>query len=286
MNNITKILALTTGVAAVALCGTAQAQTAVTGWGLITGLQGGWTMTDLGGGSFNVGGSAVPSGNTVWAAEFTPVTLTVGESIEVNGSFSMAGDSGALGGGLFRWGINNGSGLTTLSSGVWGGNGNATGYMWGIPTGGVGVSGSPGGEVSAHTGGAWYSGNNGYGVSTVSGGGNNNPENATANTYDFSLEYTLTSANVMTIIGSFSDTANGGVYSESGVWADNGGNGGTVATDTFSSLGFFVNGSDTPDGYNFSDITVETIAAPEPATFALFGLSGLAGAFMIRRRKA
>jgi hypothetical protein len=243
-------------------------------------------MNDLGSGSFNVGnGSAVNTANEVWEAEFTPITLTVGESIEVNGSLSFQGGTGALAGGLFRWGIEDTSSLGTLTSGSWSGSGAANGYMWGLPTSGTGISGSFPTEITGHTGGAWYSSNNGYEVSTTSGGGNNNPSPADANTYDFTLEYTLTSANVMTISGTFSDLANAGSYSETGVWTDNGGNSGTVASDTFNSLGFFNSstGSDV-DGFDFSDVTVETIAVPEPVTLALFGLGALASVFIVCRR--
>jgi hypothetical protein len=290
MNKISKILALTTGAAVIALCTTAQAQTAVTGWGMLTGNAGGWTMNDLGSGSFDVGnGSAAPTGNTVWMAQFTPITLTVGESIELTGSFSFQGGTGSLGGANFRWGIDDLTGLGTLSSGTWSGSGTGKGYMWAIPTGGAGIGGGAPTEVTGHNGGgAWYSSNGGaYTTTTTSGGGNDNPSDAVANTYDFTLEYTLTSANVMTISGLFSDTSNAGSYSESGVWTDSGGDSGTVASDVFNTAGFFVsNSGTTADGFDFSDVDVQTIAAPEPATLALCGLGGLASAYFVRRRKA
>jgi PEP-CTERM motif len=272
-----------------ALCGgmlafgaAAQAQTAITGWGLDSANAGGWTLTDNGSGNFTVGGTAVPTGNTIWFATFTPVTLSVGQTLEYTGSLTFS--SGNLAGGLFRIGAVNYTTPGTLSGGVWtGANDSASGYMLGIPTGGAGIGGANPSEVTGHNGGgSWVSSNNGY---SVPGGANNNAANATASTYVFNLQYTLTTATEMTINYSFSDTGAGGSYSETGTATDNGGNGGSVATGTFNALGFFVNGSDSATSYTFNGVSEQVTVVPEPTSMALLGLGALVGAFGLRRKK-
>jgi len=268
-----------------ALDATAQAQTPITGWGLVSGSTGGWTVTDNGSGNFSAGGSAAPTGNTIIDALFTPITLGVGNSILLTGSFNFQGNVGSLGGGNFRFGIADLSGLGTLSSGVWSGSATGSGYTWGLPTGGTGATGTATTEISGHNGtGSVISWNGGaYSTTRVSGGNNNNTQDATADTYAFSLEYTLVSANVMNITGSF--VGAGGDYTESVNYNDNGGNGGSVATKTFNSVDFFVsNSGTTATGFNFSNVSIQALSVPEPASMALLGLGALVGTFMARRR--
>ena len=265
-----------------ALCGSAQAA-AITGWGLDSGSQGGWTLTDNGSGNFTVGGAAAPSGNTVWRGDFGAITLNIGDSLTYSGSLNFS--SGFFAGGLLRIGLVNYTTPGTLTAGVWNGqNQSALGYMWGIPTGGAGIGGANPSEVTGHTGGgSWLSSNNGY---SVPGGLNNNAANATANTYLFNVKLTLTSATSMKIDYSLSDTGAGGTYSEIGTATDNGGNGGNVATKTFDALGFFVNGSDPATSYTFSGVSEAYSPVPEPSTLALLGLGSVLGAYILRRKKA
>lgn len=257
----------------------AQAQQTISGWGADSGSVSGVTITDNGNGNFVASGT--PSANADMRADLpTAETLAVDQSLELSGTLSWT--SGSMGGGVFRIGILDFSSLGTLSSGVWSVTASGpTGYWWGLPTGGSGVSNPGGGEITgkpASAGNAWYSGTSGY---SVPGTGNNNSSDMTPGNYDFSLTL-MNFGNEVNV--SYSMVKIGGGYSEVGSVNDTTGN----VPLSFNAVGFFANSSDTAfasPGVSFGDIT-ETYTVPEPASMALLGLGGILGAVVLRRRKA
>lgn len=263
------------------LCGTAQAAT-VNGWGHSSDAINGTTITDSGsGGNFNV--SITPTGNSDWRASIPTVSLNVGDTLTFSGSFNFA-TSGSMGGAGLRIGLLDFGTLGTLTGTTWSttaADTSVTGYFWGLPTGGNGVSNPGGGEITRKPTGAnnaWFSGTGG---TAVSGTLNNNAGNITPNTYNFSLSLLRTIGGV-----SISYSMVGGSYSEvlTGL-SDTAG----IVPLTFNSVGFFGNTSDTafgaPGGVSFNSVDVTFTPVPEPSTAALLGLSALLGTFVIRRRK-
>lgn len=186
-----------------------------------------------------------------------------------------------MGGGGLRIGISDYASLGTLTGNLWSTGPNATGYFWGLPTGGAGVSNPGGGEVTAHHAGGgtsgWFSGNGG-GVS-IAGTGNNNPANMTPNTYTFSLTLTRTAASAISIAYNMASAG----YNESGTVTD------SAATEfAYNGVGFFANSSDTAlasPGVTFSSLTETVTTVPEPGTVTLMGLGTLVGTMFIRRKK-
>ncbi|MGP8199229.1 MAG: hypothetical protein ACLQU4_06990 [Limisphaerales bacterium] len=266
-------------VAALALsvAGGVQAQQTISGWGADNGEVSGVSITDNGGGNFTASGT--PTGNADMRADLpTAVTLSAGESLTLSGSLTWS--TGSMGGGVFRIGIIDFSSPGTLSSGVWSVGPTATGYWWGLPTGGSGVSNPGGGEITgkpASAGNAWLSGTGGY---AVPGTGNNNSADMTPGSYNFSLSLLDQGSSVQ--IG-YSMVKTGSGYTETGTVVDN------VATVplSFNAVGFFANGSDSAfasPGVSFGDIS-ETIAeVPEPSTIAL-GVMGACSLLLRRRSK-
>jgi len=260
MNKYIKSLFVLGG--AVALGGTAQGQT-INGWGADNGDVGGTTISDLGGGSFTW--ATTPTGSaTSRAALPTLAALGIGDSLSFSGSFVFS--TGSMGGGGFRIGISDYASLGTLSAGSWSTGPNATGYFWGLPAGGAGVTNPGGGEISAHhTGGGgsgWFSGNGG-GVS-IPGSLNNNASNITPNTYTFSLTLTRTGASAESIAYNVTSAS----YTESGTVTD------SSATEfAYNGVGFFANTSDTALGstVTFSGLTETLTQVPEPSTLGLMG---------------
>lgn len=265
MKTLIKMLTVVGGVVtAMALCGSAQAQT-ITGWGNESGDVGGTTLVDNGGGSFTLSGT--PTGSaTVRAALPTAVTLSVGESLEVSGTFSWA-LTGSMGGGGLRIGLTDYASLGSISGTppLWSTGPNGSGYFWGLPTGGSGVSNPGGGEITGHAAGGggsgWFSGNGGgY---AVPGTGNDNASDMTPNTYNFSLTLTELSPTDIQIAYSMVSLS----YTETGTIQDTSGHG----VLTYNGVGFFANTSDTAfgatGGVTFSDLTETITPVPEPLSW-------------------
>jgi hypothetical protein len=239
-----------------------QAQQAITGWGADTGAVSGITITEPGSpaGYFIATGPA--TANADMRADLpTPVSaLGVGQVLTVSGQLVWTNGYMAGAGGL-RIGLVDYASLGTLSGKVWSVGDVATGYWWGLPTGGNGVSNPGGGEITAKpasAGNAWFSGTGGY---AVPGTLNDNPANMVASTYYFSFSVqnnggTATISYSVTNVG----TSN---YWEVGSVVD------TNATVplSFNAFGFFCNSGSTafnqannPSGVSFSNIT-ETIGS-------------------------
>jgi hypothetical protein len=258
---------------------TAHAAT-VNGWGNSSDAVSGTTIADSGsGGNFTVSGT--PTGNADWRAALpSTLSLNVGDSVTLSGSLSWA-TSGAMGGGGFRIGLLDFGAPGTLTGTTWNttsADSGVTGYWWGLPTGGTGVSNPGGGEITRKPTGsanAWFSGTGG---TSVSGTGNNNAGNMTPNTYNFSLTLSRTGSGV-----DLSYSMVGGSYSEIGSVSDTAG---TVPL-TFDTLGFFANTADNsfgaPGGVSFNNVDVTLTQVPEPSSLALAGI-GVAGLLIYRRR--
>jgi hypothetical protein len=266
-------ISLSASILALAASGV-QAQQTISGWGADSGAVSGVSLTDNGNGNFVASGT--PSGNADFRADLpSAVTLTAGETLTLSGSMTIT--SGSMGGGVFRIGLLDYSSLGTLGSGQWSTSTTATGYWWGLPTGGSGVSNPGGGEITgkpASAGNAWFSGTGGY---SVPGTGNNNPNSLTAGTYNFSLALKDNGTSM-----SVAYSMIGGSYSETGTVSDS-----TMTVPlSFNAAGFFANGSDTAfasPGVSFGSVSETISTVPEPGTIAL-GITG-AAALLFRRRK-
>ena len=245
-------------LAAIGLSQSVQAQQTISGWGADSGEAANLTITDNGSGNFVVttsSSSNAPSGNADMRANLpTPITgLAVGQSVTVSGT--LAWTAGYMGGGVFRIGIIDFASLGTLSSGVWSVGPTATGYWWGLPTGGGGVGNPAGGEITAKpasAGNAWLSGTGGY---AVPGTGNDNASDMTPPSYTFSF---TVQNNGGTVGINYSMVKTGSGYTETGSVLDTN----AIVPLNFNAIGFFANGSDTAfesPGVTFGSIT-ETIS--------------------------
>jgi hypothetical protein len=252
----------------------------ISGWGAESGFANG-TVTDttgtLGAGTFN---TTAPTGNLAPRADL-PSTLTltnVGDQIVTSGTVQMLGTTGDNGNQSFRICLVDApstSDFGTLSGGVWTGS-TPTGWLGYLVEIGNLAAASGTTIIDDHKSpntSAWLStsANANTLLSTAVPG----PADAAPDTYNFNLTLTLASASSIGL--SYSFTSLNGV-SLSGSVTDT-----APLTYSFNAVGFLENTS-SGGAADYSNVQVNYIPVPEPASLGLLGLSSL-GLLTRSRRK-
>ncbi|MEN8772161.1 MAG: PEP-CTERM sorting domain-containing protein [Akkermansiaceae bacterium] len=222
-----------------------------------------WVATN-GDAGFTAGTAATNSpvstdadGDTL-AGSFASVTLGEGDLIALTGSVSITGNTGAIPGNQFRWGLFGGPGTPTT--------GNGSNY--------VGIWASASTDIRHADGSTTnpFSGSASTIINTQAGA-----VPAYGDTLDFSLNITRINATQISVSGDLVNSGGTTLIS----WPETTANAAESAF-TFNSVGILLGGTTDATQAAFSNVDATLTSVPEPSSL-LLGLIGILG--LLRRRR-